>query len=69
MILILLEQLMTTKKKKEVKNDKMSVRKFFYLNKVFNKEFLIIALEKTYKSLKKTSEEWEDIMKVKNITF
>lgn len=56
-------------KKVEVDKEPMTVRKYFYAKGQFDKEYYLKALERTYKSDKKTQTEWDKIMKFKNINF
>jgi len=58
---------MTNKKKEKKTMDEFTVRQFFYMNKVMDKESLIQTLERTHKEERKTLGEWEDIMVFKNI--
>lgn len=62
---------MSTKNNK-IKKSKVGdivIRQYFYINKQFNKEDIIKALERTYGSQKKSFEQWEEICKAKNINF
>lgn len=47
----------------------LTIRQYFYQNNVFDKEYFIKALERTYSSQKKKFEEWEEICAAKKINF
>lgn len=55
--------------KRTVKKDVNStIREFFYRSRVYN-EYLISALERSFKEIKKTDKEWTDLLSKKGIVF
>ena len=58
-----------SKKVKKTIEEVWSIRQYFYLNKVMNREDLLIGLEREFKENKKTHSEWAEILKKKNINF
>ncbi len=59
----------TTEKVEQPINKDVTVRQYFYIKGQKDKEYYIKALERTHSKNKKSLEEWDKIMKVKNINF
>ena len=58
-----------SKKIKKVEEKVYSIRQYFYLNKIVNREDSLIGLEREFKENKKISSEWLKILEKKNINF
>jgi len=53
--------------KKKIEVEEVTVRQFFYINKVYTQESLISTLERTYGQTRKFLGEWEEVMTFKKI--